>query len=174
MTVHQRFQDFESLELGDELPVRVRGMLWRGECMDAFSRAEFAVSRTLQLMLERKRDRRLTVPPPAGARYKALSDAISEGGLFSQEGSIALPMLKRCMELANSRAWIAHGVFSVESKSYGWRLKAKFSRFSDGKFVPEPQSVSSTDATEILREISHAVDRLCCQLGQVNLALQPT
>ena len=74
----------------------VRVNEWRGRCLDAFARAETAVTECLVAMsVAGERGRSVGLPHLAGQRYEALAAMIRDGGPFVAEGVGVLGTLER-------------------------------------------------------------------------------
>lgn len=87
---------------------------WRGRCLDAFTRAETAVTETLAVMSAVEgRGGQVGLPHLVGQRLEALKVVIQEGGAFHAEGSRAALILSQFSQHLGLRNMLCHGIARV-------------------------------------------------------------
>jgi hypothetical protein len=97
---------------------------WRGRCLDAFSRAECAVTQCLLAMAnDPARGKGIKLPLLVGQRYEALAAAVGEGGPYVVEGGKVATALPRLRAHDVLRTMLCHGVGEVTlSRNGEWTL----------------------------------------------------
>jgi hypothetical protein len=148
---------------------------WRGRCVDAFSRAEDAVTKCL-IVLGQVSDRGQTVKQPhlIGQRYEALSTAISAQGPFAEEGRAASSALQSMQRHSTFRNEICHGVAKVAvDRSNRWLIVLRTTTLRGNRAERSTLAIDEAEAAEHLAEIVRASRDLCSKLGMLRKAIEP-
>ncbi|BDI59841.1 hypothetical protein [Qipengyuania nanhaisediminis] len=139
-------------------------MAWRGACLDLYSRTEAALDDCIAelecLGCALGRD---SHHPGAKARHRALALFLGKGGFTCHDAATARK-LADWAELAEERAWFAHGTMKVTGQGVVFMLSTH-----DGsrRLGPETRAFSRIEMVAWLRRIASAKTELASQLGQI-------
>jgi hypothetical protein len=146
---------------------------WRGRCLDAFSRAEFAVTECLLAMAsDPVRGKNIKLPHLIGQRYEALAAAVGEAGLYAAEGRKVAAALSRLRQHDALRSVLCHGVGEVTlSRSGQWTLVLRLVSLR-ARRAEESVSVVQQEEGERTRDMLVGASRqLCAHLATLKAAL---
>jgi hypothetical protein len=148
---------------------------WRGRCLDAFTRAETAVTETLAALAGcGKRGARVTLPHLVGQRYQALADAIAPGGPFAAEGGASADALDRCQKLNDLRTMLCHGTCRVTlDRSGRWTVVMKRVTLKANQIVHDQFAVTEREAQALRDDATRASRELCASLASWRCRLSP-
>lgn len=138
--------------------------MWRGYCLELFSRAEYAVSQCLEAF---ERSGAVTASgahhPGAHARLRELR-AILETTACGGHERVALQRLEEWSNLCVQRAWLAHGRFRITDAGVTVELRSH-----DGKTRTDHTAhhLTALEMLALLDCIEKAQIALVQQLGQV-------
>ena len=155
---------------------RAAASAWRGRCLDVFARSEAAVTETLLVLVGVDgRGNALKLPHLVGQRYDALSKAVGAGGVFADEGKIAVEALTKFREHDALRTQISHGVFTVTLDHRGqWHLIARVLALRTGRASRDLFVTQEAEAAAILNLLEKDGSRLRSVLGQVRHRFRET
>ncbi|HEX7930996.1 MAG TPA: hypothetical protein VF470_08865, partial [Sphingomicrobium sp.] len=97
---------------------------WRGRCLNAFARAEHAVTEALvRLSEDPHHGAGVKLPHLVGQRFEALASAIAEDGPFAEGSAQAFAALQAFREHDVVRAPLCHGLGKITVDQSGrWTL----------------------------------------------------
>lgn len=146
---------------------------WRGRCIDAFARAEQAVTETLLAMAEAPRGTPPRLRHLVGQRFDDLSIAVGAEGPFHAEGKTALKMLTDFRQHDELRALMCHGVGKVTLNRRGrWTVVTRVLALRARQPVRTVFVFEEHEADALARELARASQNLCSELGQVRAAIK--
>lgn len=141
---------------------------WRGRCLDAFARAEEAVTETLLRLAENDRGKSLRLLHLVGQRFDELSIALSENGPFSGECKGAYEALQIFRQHNQLRVLLCHGVGKITLDKRGrWTVIMRILALRQRKATRSEQVLHEDEAEQLADELAKASKRLCSQLGQL-------
>lgn len=142
---------------------------WRGRCLDAFSRAELAVTEALAALSQAEgRGANVHLPHLIGQRFEALMEQFASGGAFEIEGGAALPELKSFRGHADLRTALCHGVGRVTlDRRERWTVVLRVTTFRTKCLSHTVTALTEDEASSILVEVRQASQRLCAKLATV-------
>lgn len=142
---------------------------WRGRCLNAFGRAEHAVSEALdRLSRDTERGALVKLPHLVGQRFEALGAAIGEGGPFEKDSASARAALEAFRAHDNLRAPLCHGLGKITiDQSNRWTLVVRMTSFR-GRRVERSTYVWEEDEAKRLADRVHAdAQRLQARLALI-------
>lgn len=106
---------------------------WRGRCLNAFSRAEYAVSEALdRLAQDAERGALVKLPHLVGQRFEALAAAIAPDGPFGDGAATVLKTLQAFRDHDSVRAPLCHGLGKISVDQAGrWTLVVRMTSFKN-------------------------------------------
>ena len=140
--------------------------MWRGRCIDAFSRAEAEVTETL-LSLSQVPERGINVKLPhlLGQRLDALASVIGDDGEFHKEGRRAIKALSDFRAHEPLRTILCHGVAKILVDRTGkWTLVLRLLALRSKKSVREELMMEKERAESDLAALRSASRKLCDHL----------
>ncbi len=149
---------------------------WRGQCLDAFTRAEAAVTKCLALLSKDPvRGGAVDLPHLVGQRFEALAKALSQDGPFAAEGAPVAAALAAFRAHDAFRTALCHGVWTVTlDRSGKWSAVIRIATFRASRLDETLVAYRERDA-ELLRAKMVGVSHdLCSRLGQVRAAFGAT
>lgn len=147
---------------------------WRGRCLDAFSRAELAVTEGLAALSQVEgRGANVHLPHLIGQRFESLTELFAGGGAFEIEGSPALPELKSFRGHTDLRTALCHGVGRVTlDRRERWTLVLRVTTFRTKSLSHSVFAVTEDEATAVLVDVRQASQRLCAKLATVRARVE--
>ena len=138
---------------------------WRGRCIDAFTRAEMAVTDCLVAVVGTDRGKKIKLPHLVGQRFAALTAAVVPGGPFEVEGRLALPPLKAFEELNVVRTFLCHGVADVTlGRQCRWTAVLHIVSLSPKGRTEDTRVFREDSAAHLQRQIVDLSKQLCSRL----------
>lgn len=122
-------------EMFDAATARVNE--WRGHCVDLLTRAESAVTTSLETLSEvNGRGQSVKLHQFNRQRYDALIDAIGSAGPFAAEGGVALATLENHGKYGEVRNMLCHGTIDVTLDREGrWTIVLRQTTFRTGRAI---------------------------------------
>lgn len=130
---------------------------WRGRCLNAFARAEQAVTEALdRLSRDAARGATVKLPHLVGQRFEALASAISEDGAFGKDAGPARKALEAFRAHDAVRPLLCHGLGKISVDQSGRRtLVIRMTTFK-GRRAERSMSVSEEGEARRLADQIHA------------------
>ncbi len=150
-----------------------RSNAWRGQCLHIFARAETAVTEALATLATLP-DRSMSVRLPhlVGQRFEALADVMELDGAFAADAAIIRPLVMELKEQMRLRAALAHGVGQVTVDRMGrWTMILRVTGLKAGQLCHDVSIVEEREGEAIRNELHHAMQRLCCRIGKLQVDL---
>ncbi|MBY8823847.1 hypothetical protein [Sphingomonas colocasiae] len=140
----------------------------RGRCMDAFARAEEAVTETLLVMAETERGKAIRLQHLVGQRFDELNTALGEGGAFAGEGKAASATLAAFRQHDDLRAFLCHGVAKVTLDKHGrWTVVMRVLALRARKAARTHRAMEQDEVAQLADQLAKASRKLCSQLGDL-------
>jgi hypothetical protein len=142
---------------------------WRGRCLNAFGRAEHAVSEALdRLSRDAERGHLVKLPHLVGQRFEALAAAIGEGGPFEKDSASALKALNIFRAHDALRAPLCHGLGKITvDQSSRWTVVVRMTSFR-GRRIEHLTYVWEEEEAKRLADRVHAdAQRLHARLAPI-------
>ena len=146
--------------------------LWRGQCIDAFTRAEAAVTECLGWMAcLPDRGTQVKMPHLLGQRLEALAAAVGDAGPFPEFAPRVAKPLEAYRAHAETRNLLCHGVATVTLDAHGrWTAVIRLACLR-GRVVTRHTSAFSASEAEALRaDISRSAQSLNSHLANLRAA----
>lgn len=149
---------------------------WRGRCLDAFSRAEQAVTECLVAMSEMpERGRHVRLPHLVGQRYDALSATVAETGPFAADAALLAGALERFRAHDPLRTMLAHGVTEITlSAQAHWTLILRIVCLRSRQPTRTMLALRQNEANAVRKTLVADSRCLCAKLDVVRSRLSPT
>ncbi len=141
---------------------------WRGRCLDAFARAEEAVTETLLVLADTGRGKAIRLQHLVGQRFDELTTALGEGGAFAGVDKAAALALAAFREHDDLRAFLCHGVAKVTLDKHGcWMVVMRVVTLRTRKAGRSRRALQEDEAGRLVVELAKVSRKLCSQLGQL-------
>jgi hypothetical protein len=146
---------------------------WRGRCMDAFARAEAAVTEMLLILSGvEHRGAEVKLQHLVGQRFEGLAIALGAGGAFAAEGKAASAALGAFRVNEELRVLLCHGVGSITLDVQGrWTIVLRVLSLRGRKPARELRVFEEAEAAALASELCAASQKLCSQLGNLRARL---
>lgn len=130
---------------------------WRGRCLNAFARAEHAVTEALdRLSQDPVHGANVRLPHLVGQRFEALAVAIGEGGPFASEAGASFKALEAFRLHDAVRTPLCHGMGKISvDQSNRWTLVVRMTSFK-GRRTERATFVWEEDEARRLADRIHA------------------
>lgn len=148
---------------------------WRGRCLDAFSRAEAAVTECLAVMSACPgRGSGVRLPHLVGERLASLTTLVDADGAFASEGAAVAASLAQFRAHDRLRTMLCHGTATVTLDPRGrWTAVFRLVALRSGRVTRDTLALTEAEAAELQRQLSADARRLCSQVGQIRAKLTP-
>jgi len=142
---------------------------WRGRCLDAFARAEAAVTECLVcLSTVAGKEQAIRMPHLVGQRMEALNQALAAISNPGPEVGHAQSALTALRAHGGLRTMLCHGVGSITlDRNARWTVVLRLTALRSRRVVRDALTLTEREAADLRDELVRASKILCAQLGQV-------
>ncbi len=141
---------------------------WRGRCLDAFARAEEAVTETLLVLAETERGKAIRLQHLVGQRFDELNTVLGEGGAFAGESKAAANALAAFRQHDELRAFLCHGVANVTLDKHGrWTVVMRVIALRARKAARSHRAMEQGEAGQLADGLAKASQKLRSHLKRV-------
>ena len=141
---------------------------WRGRCLDAFARAEAAITVCLIFLSAAETEHTVRLPHLVGQRREALGHALAAMGTQGQDVLKAQSALTALRDHDQLRTMLCHGVGSMSLDRNGrWTVVLRLTVLRSRRTVREMLTLTEREAADRRDELVRASKMLCAQLEQV-------
>jgi hypothetical protein len=145
---------------------------WRGRCLNAFARAEYAVTEALdRLSQDAEHGASVRLPHLVGQRFEALAAAIGPEGAFAQGSEQACAALAAFREHDAVRAPLCHGLGKITIDQSGrWTLVIRMTAFKSRRAERSTFIWEEDEAKAVADRIHSDAQRLQSRLARIGAA----
>lgn len=149
--------------------VHERVNAWRGRCLNAFARAEYAVTEALdRLSRDGQHGALVRLPHLVGQRFEALAAAIGPEGPFASDGAQAFAALQAFREHDIVRAPLCHGLGKITVDQSGrWTLVVRMTAFKSRRAERSTFVWEEDEAKRVADGIHGDAQRLQAKLARL-------
>ncbi|MDB5581539.1 MAG: hypothetical protein JWR80_6715 [Bradyrhizobium sp.] len=142
---------------------------WRGRCLDAFARAEAAITECLVSLSEpEKSGKAVRMPHLVGQRMEALSHALAAIGTPGPDVLHAQTALAALRDHDGLRTMLCHGVGNITLDRNGrWTVVLRLTALRARRVVRDMLTLTEQEAADRRDDLVKASKILCARLGQV-------
>ena len=128
---------------------------WRGRCLDAFARAECAVTQSLIALSQTPDGGQLVrLPHLVGQRFEALCTAIGQEGPFGKYADSVPQALDRFRAHDRLRTMLTHGVGEITLDAQGrWTLVLRLVSLRSGCPAQDLLAIREEEADQLREEV---------------------
>lgn len=139
---------------------------WRGRCLNTFSRAEKAVTKTLSMI--RASDPKARLEPLAGQRLNSLDKLASEEHATEAQKSALVAAISCWRAVDVKRPYFSHGIVTeLIDRTGQWHVQIDFIAVKKGVLEPQRMILSQPEALEFEERLHSAFSKFSSQLGQL-------
>lgn len=148
---------------------------WRGRCLEAFARAEEAVTEALLVMAETERGNAIRLQHLVGQRFDELTTALAEGGAFAGESKAATGALATFRQHDDLRAFLCHGVAKVTLDKHGrWTVVMRVLALRTRKAARTHRAVEQDEAAQLADQLAKASQKVRSHLKHLRAKVAGT
>jgi hypothetical protein len=141
---------------------------WRGRCLDAFARAEAAITECLVTLSGAASEQTVRMPHLVGQRREALGQALAAIGNQGRDVLKAQSALTALRDHDQLRTMLCHGVGSISLDRNGrWTVVLRVTALRSLRVVRDMLTLTEREAADRRDEVVRVSKILCAQLEQV-------